>query len=350
MLDKAQPVDLEAFLNRVQDLIPEARETVRIVREIAAAAAALAGRVRLGALIGGFDGHAGSINCDGDSQKALDLCANEMFIAALSGAGAGIVLSEELEEPLPLDKDGALAVAIDPLDGSSNIETNASIGTIFSILPMHAGARDPKAHFLQPGHRQIAAGFAIYGPQTALVLAFHGEPTQIFIWDGARYLRLAKPVHIPERASEYAINASNYRHWTDPVRAFIDDCVQGAEGPLRQNHNMRWIASLVADAYRILQRGGIFLYPGDRRPNYHDGRLRLVYEANPLALVIEQAGGMATDCVRRILDITPTALHARIPLVFGSASLVELVSRYHAAPQFSAERAPLFGKRGLMRL
>jgi fructose-1,6-bisphosphatase I len=133
------------------------------------------------------------------------------------------------------------------------------------------------------------------------------------------------------------------------VRAFIDDCVQGAEGPLRQNHNMRWIASLVADAYRILWRGGIYLYPGDRRPTYHDGRLRLVYEANPLALVIEQAGGMATDGVRRILDIMPSAPHARIPLVFGSAGPVALVSRYHSDPQFSAERAPLFGKRGLMR-
>jgi fructose-1,6-bisphosphatase I len=350
MLDKAQPVDLEAFLSLVQGRLPDAREAARIVCEIAAAAEALAGRVRLGPLSGRFEGHAGSSNFDGDAQKELDLHANEIFIAALRDAGAGVVLSEELEEPLSLDRDGAFAVAIDPLDGSSNIETNASIGTIFSILPKRTGNCDLNAHFLQPGHRQIAAGFAIYGPQTSLVLAFHGEPTQIFIWDGVRYRRLARTVHIPERANEYAINASNYRHWNDPVRAFVDDCVQGAEGPLRQNHNMRWIASLVADAYRILWRGGVYLYPGDRRPNYHDGRLRLVYEANPLALVVEQAGGMATDGIRRILDVTPSRPHARIPLVFGSSNLVELVSRYHADPQFSAERAPLFGKRGLMRL
>jgi fructose-1,6-bisphosphatase I len=350
MLDKAQPADLEAFLNCVRGRIPDSDEAVKIVREIAAAAAALAKRLRLGPLVGRFEGHVGSSNCAGDGQKELDLYANEIFVAALRSAEAGVVLSEELDEPLPLHRDGAFAVAIDPLDGSSNIETNAPIGTIFSILPVRADARNLSAHFLQPGHGQIAAGFAVYGPQTSLVLAFRGEPTQIFIWDGARFLRLPKLIHIPEQASEYAINASNYRHWADPVRAFVDDCVQGAEGPLRQNQNMRWIASVVADAYRILWRGGIYLYPGDRRPNYHGGRLRLVYEASPLALVVEQAGGMATDGVRRILDITPSAPHMRIPLVFGSANLVELVSRYHADPQFSAERAPLFGKRGLMRL
>jgi fructose-1,6-bisphosphatase I len=349
MLDKAQPADLEAFLSRVQDRIPESDRAARIVREIAAAAAALADRLRLGPLVEGFGSPAGSSNHDGDGQKELDLHANEIFVAALRGTGAGIVLSEEVEEPMPLDRGGTFAVAIDPLDGSSNIDTNAPVGSIFSILPMRADARNPDAHFLQPGHNQIAAGFAVYGPQTSLVLAFHREPTQIFVLDGARFLRLAKPVLIPHQASEYAINASNYRHWAEPVRAFIDDCTQGAEGPLRQNHNMRWIASLVADAYRILWRGGIYLYPGDRRPKYHDGRLRLVYEANPLALVVEQAGGMATDGARRILDITPSSPHARTPLVFGSAGPVSLVSRYHSDPQFSAERAPLFGKRGLMR-
>jgi fructose-1,6-bisphosphatase I len=354
MLDKAQPVDLEAFLSLVKGRIPNSDKVAGIVRGIAAAAADLAERVRLGPVIGGFDGAIGSVNGGGDTQKELDRHANEVFVAALRSAGAGIVLSEELDEPLPLDHDGAFAVAIDPLDGSSNIETNAPIGTIFSILPKLSDgmcARDAGAaqHFLQPGHRQLAAGFAVYGPQTSLVLAFQGEPTQVFIWNGARFLRIDKPVHIPVQANEYAINASNRRHWPDPVRAFIDDCIQGTEGPLRQNHNMRWIASAVAEAYRILWRGGVYLYPGDRRPGYREGRLRLLYEANPLALVVEQAGGMATDGVRRILDITPTAVHQRIPLVFGSAALVERVSRYHADPQYSAERAPLFGKRGLMR-
>jgi fructose-1,6-bisphosphatase I len=198
---------------------------------------------------------------------------------------------------------------------------------------------------------QVAAGFVIYGPQTSIVFALGSGQAQIFTLDrraGRFYQAISAPV-IERESAEYAINASNYRHWEAPVRAFIDDCEQGAEGPLKRDHNMRWTGSLVADTYRILLRGGIFLYPGDQRAGYNHGRLRLLYEANPIALIVERAAGIATDGVHPILDIVPSAIHARVPLVFGSAGPVELVARYHSDPQFSV-RAPLFGKRGLMRL
>jgi fructose-1,6-bisphosphatase I len=256
-----------------------------------------------------------------------------------------------MSEPLVLDSAGPLAVAMDPLDGSSNIDANVSIGTIFSVLPMLAKANGAEAHFLQPGRMQIAAGFVIYGPQTSIVFALGSGQTQIFTLDrraGRFHHAISAPV-IDRESAEYAINASNYRHWEAPVRAFIDDCEQGAEGPLKRDHNMRWTGSLVADTYRILLRGGIFLYPGDQRAGYNHGRLRLLYEANPIALIVERAAGIATDGVHPILDIVPSAIHARVPLVFGSAGPVGLVARYHSDPQFS-ERAPLFGKRGLMRL
>jgi fructose-1,6-bisphosphatase I len=254
-----------------------------------------------------------------------------------------------MKEPLVLDPNGPVTVAMDPLDGSSNIDTNVSVGTIFSILPSAAGG-NAEAHFLRPGRKQLAAGFVIYGPQTSIVLALGGEDTQIFTLDrrdGQFYQAPSGPL-IAKDNPEYAINASNFRHWEAPVRAFIDDCEQGAEGPLKREYNMRWTGSLVADAYRILMRGGVFLYPGDERAGYGSGRLRQLYEANPVALVVERAAGSATDCVRPMLDIMPASVHAKVPFVFGSPVLVELVARYHSDPQLS-DRAPLFGKRGLMR-
>lgn len=321
-----------------------------VIERIAAAAVELADLISLGRL--GGDGHAavGGFNEDGDAQKHLDVVANDLVIDAMKHAQVAIVLSEELKEPLLLDPDAPLAVAIDPLDGSSNIDANVSIGTIFSVLPRLASARDLKAHFLQPGRNQLAAGFVIYGPQTSLVLAIAGQ-THVFILDrsSGRFLLAIEALKIPKDSCEYAVNASNYRHWTPSVQAFIDDCTQGAEGPFKRNYNMRWIASLVAEAYRILCRGGVFLYPGDRRSGYGSGRLRLVYEANPIALIVEFAGGAATDCLDHVLDARPADVHVRTPLVFGSANLVDCITRYHADPQFSAERAPLFGRRGLIR-
>jgi fructose-1,6-bisphosphatase I len=346
-----------AHSNHLEDILQEftARDAAfapvaRLIHEIAGAVIEMADIIALSSLGGDCDTDVGDVNGGGDVQKQLDIVSNELFINALRRAPVGVVLSEELNEPLVLDPQAPLAVAIDPLDGSSNINANISIGTIFSVLPILPGRDDPKAHFLQPGHHQLAAGFAIYGPQTAIVLALGGS-TQIFILDrrvGA-FVQTKARADIPPKSKEYAINASNYRHWAPSVRAFIDDCIKGKEGPLAQDQNMRWVASLVAEAYRILARGGIFLYPGDLRQGYSAGRLRLIYEANPISLIVENAGGSATDCARRILDIVPTDVHARTPFVFGSADVVHLVTRYHTDPQFSAEHSPLFGRRGLMR-
>ncbi len=210
--------------------------------------------------------------------------------------------------------------------------------------------REPLASFLTPGREQLAAGFLIYGPQTALVLTL-GTGTHIFIHarsDGQ--FRRAVPMQaIPARTHEFAINASNYRHWDDAVRLYYDDCIKGGHGSRGSDYNMRWLASLVAETYRILHRGGVFLYPCDRRRGYAHGRLRLVYEAHPIAMLIEQAGGRATDAVDPILDIAATELHQRTPLVFGSSAEVEQIRRYHTLPSQIADRAPLFGKRGLFR-
>jgi len=314
---------------------------------IAAAAAAVAELVAQGPLAGALGAVLGS-NADGDAQKALDVRANEMFLDALRLAPVAVFASEEAETALALDPRAPLVVAIDPLDGSSNIDTNLSIGSIFSVLPNPGG--DPARAALQPGTSQLAAGFAVYGPQTALVLTL-GRGAYVFTYDrkGGAFALTRPETRIPPGRREYAINASNYRHWEEPVRAYIDDCVAGADGPRGADFNMRWLASLVAEAYRILARGGIFLYPRDDRPGYHSGRLRLVYEANPIAFVVEQAGGAATDGARRILDIAPESLHQRVPLAFGSRDKVERLARYHREPHGLGERSPLFGKRGLFR-
>jgi fructose-1,6-bisphosphatase I len=241
-----------------------------------------------------------------------------------------------------LDNLKPLAVAIDPLDGSSNIDTNVSIGTIFSVLSAHPrGPSGPIDAFLQPGSAQLAAGFVIYGPQTALVLALAG--VEVFILDQttAEFVRVIDSPTIARQANEYAINASNYRYWSAPIRNYIDDCLRGEEGPLSKNFNMRWIASLVAEAYRILVRGGVFLYPGDRRKGYDAGRLRLVYEANPIAFIIEHAGGVATNGTQRLLDLRPSSVHQRTPLIFGAADEVDRVACYHSN-NFSTRQSPLF--------
>ncbi len=266
-------------------------------------------------------------------------------------APVGLYASEELELPIMVNKDAPLAVAIDPLDGSSNIETNVSIGTIFSILPaLGVQGDNPAATFFQPGRNQLAAGFFIYGPQLALVLSV-GSGTHVFVFSTrmGTFVQLHESRIIAPRTSEFAINTANYRHWNEAVRLYVDDCLKGSEGPRERDFNMRWIASLVADTYRILMRGGVFLYPADKRKGYAHGRLRLVYEANPIAYLIEQAGGSATDSLERILDLVPEDLHQRVPLVFGSSREVARIGRYHTDPSNIGERHPLFGNRGLFR-
>ncbi len=348
----AREMTLENFLREAarRSNSTHVRAAVELLGIIAKAGMRVAEVVGLGHIGGSMAAPTGTANFDGDAQKRLDIMANEVFIQGMRRAPVAAILSEELAHPLALDAAAPLAVAIDPLDGSSNIDANVSIGTIFAIFPAVENALDPAQHFLRPGREQVAAGFLIYGPQTSLVLTI-GEGVQVFTLDRrAGEFRLAVPqLAIPQDSTEYAVNAANYRHWDDSIRAYVDDCIRGADGPLSQDHNMRWIASLVADAYRILVRGGVFLYPGDQRRGYARGRLRLIYEANPIALLIEQAGGSATDTVQRILDIEPRELHARTPIVFGSRAAVERISQYHTDPQFSAERAPLFFQRGLIR-
>lgn len=284
-------------------------------------------------------------NSDGDVQKTLDVMADKAFAEALVNAGIRWYSSEERESVATIDRDGGLALAIDPLDGSSNIDVNVSIGTIFGIQP---ALDDAEATYLRPGHHLIASGYFIYGPQTALVVTF-GDGVRQFILDRAD--RMFKEVEcarlIASHASEFAINASNYRHWPKPIRAYIDDCLAGADGPRGKNFNMRWVASLVAETHRIMGRGGIFLYPSDARKGYEQGRLRLVYECAPIAYLIEQAGGKATTGTDRILDRRPTGLHARTPFVFGTADLVDRVISYHDLPDH--EVSALFGNRGLFR-
>jgi fructose-1,6-bisphosphatase I len=303
-----------------------------------------------GALGAAFAEHRG-VSTGGDIQHDLDVYADELFLDVLRNAPVAVYASEELDAPVLLNAEAPLALAIDPLDGSSNIEVNLSIGTIFSILPIvEGGVADPLINFLQPGRSQLAAGFFIYGPQLSLVLTV-GDGTHIFTWSARNnaFVRIHEHCTIAPKTQEFAINAANYRHWDEEVRLYVDDCLKGADGPREKDFNMRWVASLVAEAYRILVRGGVFIYPGDHRKGYGRGRLRLVYEANPMAMIIEQAGGSATDTAEPILDLIPTALHQRTPLAFGAAREVMWVGRYHTDPSAIGARSPLFGQRGLFR-
>jgi fructose-1,6-bisphosphatase I len=297
-----------------------------LMSELARAAIVLARRIARN----GLDEHLGALagqNSDGDMQKALDVIADDLFLAAARRGGVAHYASEEQQGVVVLGA-GALALAIDPLDGSSNIDTNLSVGTIFSIYPAAATA---EASFLRPVAEQIGAGYVIYGPQVALVCSF-GAGVQRYVLDpeAASFVLVAERVEIAPAAPEFAINASNYRHWPAPVRTFVDECLAGSDGPRAQNFNMRWIASLVAEAHRIFARGGVFLYPADARKGYEQGRLRLVYECAPIAYLAVQAGGGATDGQRPILGMTAETLHQRIPFVFGSAAKVARVAGHFA--------------------
>jgi fructose-1,6-bisphosphatase I len=271
-----------------------------------------------------------------------------MMRRALRATPVAAILSEESELPEMLDAQAPLCVAIDPLDGSANLENNISIGTIFSIRPR---GNDVLSTFFEPGTAQCAAGFAVYGPQTVLVVALDGG-VDLFILDRQtrEFLLIAPGVKIAPNTPEFAINASNHRHWHGPVRVYIDECLAGSNGG-GADFNMRWIGSLVAEALRILVRGGVFLYPADARPGYREGRLRLLYEAHPMALVMEWAGGAATTGRRRILELAARTPHQRVPLVMGSVRGVRDVTLIHEGvePMFDNSDAPLFARRGLFR-
>lgn len=342
--DRTLEACLEPYLQK-DDVLASAARTVLALAEAAANISAL---IALGPLAGSLGAITGDTNADGDEQKELDVQANDIILAALSGTSARYFASEEEDTILTLNADGDLALAVDPLDGSSNIDANVSIGTIFSVLP--ASGEGASASFFRPGRDQLAAGYVIYGPHCALVLTL-GSGVDLFVLDptSRRFIKARTGLIIPANTREYAINASNYRYWDDAVRLFIDDCIAGMEGPRERDFNMRWVASLVAETHRIFSRGGVFLYPADRRPDYQSGRLRLLYEAAPIAFLAKQAGGAATDGVMPILDKAPTGMHERTPLIFGSSEKVSRITSYHLQPPFEQSAPPLFDQRGLFR-
>ncbi len=327
-----------------------------LIHDVALACKAISRRMASGAL-SGLVGAAGAVNVQGEQQQKLDVVANELFVRTTEWGGhlAGMV-SEELTDPHPIPPQyprGTYLLTFDPLDGSSNIDVNVSVGSIFSILRAPApGVAATVADFLQPGTRQVAAGYAVYGPSTVLVLSV-GTGVHAFTLDPVlgEFFLTRQGITVPPATQEYAVNTSNRRFWERAVSRYIDECLQGVGGPRGKDFNMRWVASLVAEAHRILTRGGVFLYPRDSKDPARPGRLRLLYEANPIAFLVEQAGGLATTGRERVLDVVPRELHQRIPLIFGSLEEVERITRYHhELPDEPMEQiSPLFGLRGLYR-
>ena len=280
-------------------------------------------------------GDVGTQNVQGEKQMKLDVIANDTLLEAnLWGGQLAAIASEEMDQPFTIPDrypKGEFLLLFDPLDGSSNIDINSVVGTIFSVLRAPEGVKEPsEKDFLRPGSEQVAAGYAIYGPSTMLVMTV-GDGVAAFTLDreiGAWYLT-ERGYRVPEATQEFAINMSNRRHWYPPVRKYIDELLDGKTGPRGKDYNMRWIAALVAEIHRIMNRGGVFMYPADLRTPDRPGRLRLLYEANPMAMLMEQAGGAATDGRQRILDIQPTSLHQRVPLFIGAKEEVEQVTKYH---------------------
>lgn len=297
-----------------------------VIEAMCATGAQLSRVIARGPLAGKLGAGVGE-NSDGDQQKALDVMADEMFEAALRGTGVKYYASEEQEDVLTLDEGGTFALATDPLDGSSNIDVNVTIGTIFSIFPV---ADSATASFLRPARDQICAGYIAYGPQTLLAVTF-GAGTVLFVLDPetGRFELAEEKMDLPVAAKEFSINASNRRHWGQAVLAYVEENERGKDGPKGKDMNFRWVGSLVAETHRILTRGGTFLYPSDSRKGYENGRLRMVYEVGPMAFLVEQAGGKATDGVTPIMDLTAEQLHERRPFVFGSAEEVDRIAVLH---------------------
>ena len=332
----AKSISLTRYLveqQRVDGLIPS---QLRLLLEVVARACkSISHAVNKGAL-GGVLGTASSENVQGEIQKKLDIIANEVLIEANEWGGHLAAMASEEMDGIYLVPNrypqGEYLLLFDPLDGSSNIDVNVSIGTIFSVLKKPDGDRGvEEGDFLQPGTQQVAAGYCIYGPQTTLVLTV-GDGVSMFTLDREQgsFVLVQENIRIPEDTKEFAINMSNMRHWDTPVKRYVDECLAGVEGPRGKDFNMRWIASMVADVHRIMPRGGIFMYPWDRREPNKPGKLRLMYEANPMSWLIEQAGGAATNGKQRILDIQPTQLHERVSVILGSKNEVEKVTQYHS--------------------
>ncbi|WP_371744792.1 class 1 fructose-bisphosphatase [Methylobacter sp. S3L5C] len=327
-------VSLTQFIIEQQRDLPGASGTFTLLlNNIVTACKKISHLVNQGNLVGVL-GSAESENVQGEVQKKLDIISNEIMVNALNWTGhlAGMA-SEEVDDIIAIPAEypkGKYLALFDPLDGSSNIDVNLAVGTIFSILHCREGVEPIVDDFLRKGIEQVCAGFVLYGPSTMMVLTTgHGVNGFTLDQDIGEFILTHPGMRIPEETSEFAINMSNQRFWELPVQRYIDECLQGAEGPRGKDFNMRWIASLVAEVYRILTRGGVFLYPLDLREPLKPGRLRLMYEANPMAYIIEQAGGACSTGRERILAIQPTGIHQRVPLVLGSKNEVERIVAYH---------------------
>ncbi|HEY0939606.1 MAG TPA: class 1 fructose-bisphosphatase [Steroidobacter sp.] len=325
-----------------------------LVNDVRLACKRIATLIGKGALSGAV-GYADSVNVQGETQTKLDVLANEIFIRTNEWGGqlAGMV-SEEMEKPYAIPAEypcGKYLLLFDPLDGSANVDVNVAAGSIFSVLRCPEGVTDPtEQDFLQPGTEQVCAGYAIYGPSTMLVLST-GRGVHGFTLDReiGEFMLTHPDLRIPETTSEFAINASNSRYWEAPIKRYVRECQEGASGPRGRDFNMRWVAAVVAEAHRILMRGGVYMYPRDRKDLAKPGRLRLLYEANPLGFLIEQAGGRASTGREPVLTVKPDSLHQRIGFIFGAKAEVERIERYHRECNDFEFKAPLFGSRSVLR-
>ena len=347
---------LSKFLIQQLTDIPGARDLGALLVDVAAAVKAISAMTAKGAL-GGYLGEHDGKNVQGETQHKLDVLAHEVIIRSCEWGGllAGMV-SEELEHPYPVPVEyarGRYLLVFDPLDGSSNTDVNVSVGTIFSVLRHDETELPGVADYLQRGEQQVAAGYAIYGPATMLVISA-GKGTHGFTLDReiGNFILTHPNLQIPADTGEFAINTSNARFWEPPVHRYVAECQAGKSGIRGRDFNMRWIASLVAEVHRILMRGGVFMYPRDSKDKSKPGRLRLLYEANPISLLVEQAGGRATTGNQRLMEVKPESLHQRVGLILGSRNEVERIERYHAEYESGADRpfsSPLFNERSLFR-
>jgi fructose-1,6-bisphosphatase len=347
---------LSKFLIQQLNGIQGAADLGALLVDVAAAVKAISAMTAKGAL-GGFLGAVGTQNVQGETQQKLDVLANDAMLRSCEWGGlvAGMA-SEELADPYPVPSEytrGNYLLVFDPLDGSSNTDVNVSVGTIFSVL-RHDKAEPPDlADYLQPGHRQVAAGYAIYGPSTMLVVTVC-KGTHGFTLDReiGNFILTHPDLQIPAESSEFAINTSNARFWEPPVHRYVSECQAGKMGDRGRDFNMRWIASMVAEVHRILMRGGVFMYPKDTKDPGKPGRLRLLYEACPISLLVEQAGGRASTGRQRLLDLAPNSLHERVPLILGSRCEVDRIERYHREHASGLDRpysSPLFNERSMFR-
>jgi fructose-1,6-bisphosphatase I len=335
---KQKQISLSRYLIQAQHQQKIPADLRFLIEVVARACKAIAYSVNRGDLANVL-GAADSDNIQGEHQQKLDIIANEVLLEANEWGGhLAAMASEEMEHIYTIPNaypQGGYLLLFDPLDGSSNIDVNVSIGTIFSVLKRPDNTSNStkavsEEDFLQAGSNQIAAGYALYGPQTTFVLSI-GEGVHVFTLDRdlGSFILTQENLRMPAHTKEFAINMSNMRHWDEPVKKYIDECLMGEEGVRGKNFNMRWVASMVADVHRILTRGGVFMYPWDKRDANKPGKLRLMYEANPMSFLIEQAGGMAINGKQRILDIQPKGLHERVSVMLGAKEEIELLQNYH---------------------